>query len=605
MSLPFIHGAGVTRTLAQLEALQARLPVLPQTPPSIANQGSRPEPAWHPQIQPAAPMAPPVCSPANQAYGPGGFSGYVAGQQARELDVSFMEMAYATYENGPESVCGWTAVSQDELLEAGWDPAVRLDVPSSQFKAEVFTDGQGNYVLAYRGTQDGAADWQTNFEQGLGLETSSGEFELLAPQVAQEFKATFGETGVDADGNPAVTNLAITGHSQGGGLATVGSLLTGIPAVTFDPSGVHPDTLDRLGIDIADARAQAEDGQIRRYSMFEDALTQLQEGIPGISLLAPDALGHHIVLKPDGPLDQGMIDRALEHPSAPDWLTPEIANLPGVRNLVRAVISHDQQLMLDTMAQQQPWQPGWENPEPGVFRKLDDLVPQSVQDEYARNVGELARDIKEVIATDFAQGDYVRGGISILGSAADGFLNSAGATVDGYGDELAGAIERASIGAAERLDTAGDRAGETLDAAGAAIDARADQLADAVSRGSETLAERIRDSGTGPASGVVASIVEGSGGAVSTAFDRGGDLVEGIANTAGAGLDQALDFAGDRVRDLGNGLSWVADRGGDLFQGATALAGRGVEQAADFIGDRAQDVADGLSWLNSKMPWSR
>ena len=56
----------------------------------------------------------------------------------------------------------------------------------------------------------------------------------------------------------------------------------------------------------------------------EDALTQAQQDIPGISLLLPDALGHPIVLKPEGELDAGMIERALEHPSMPDWVTPSV-----------------------------------------------------------------------------------------------------------------------------------------------------------------------------------------------------------------------------------------------------------------------------------------
>src|SRR5690606_18166952 len=242
--------------IARIIAQQARSQLQPQQPapvqpPAVSEQfqGYQPEPAWHPQVAPQALQAggPASCGPANSSYGPEGFSSYVHGQQARELDVDLMRMSHAAY--GEEvDLCGWTEVTQDQLIsEHGWDPDVRLDVPESQFSASVFTDGEGNYVLAYRGTADGAEDWITNFEQGAGLETTSGEFELLAPQVAQQFAQALG------DGHPP-GNLAITGHSQGGGLAAVGSLVTGIPAVTFDASGIHPSTYDRLGLDINASR---------------------------------------------------------------------------------------------------------------------------------------------------------------------------------------------------------------------------------------------------------------------------------------------------------------------------------------------------------------
>lgn len=596
---PLTNAIDIARLLARQALSPAQpAPLPPAQQPAAFPQAYRPEPAYHPQIAPQAlqsAAAGNTCAPGPSAYGPGGFSEYVQGQQARELDVDLMRMSYAAYDGGPDSICGWTEVSQEQLIaDHGWDPEVRLDVPESQFSAKVFSDGQGNYVLAYRGTADGAADWQTNFEQGAGLETTSGEFEILAPMVAQQFAEALGGEG-------GITNLAITGHSQGGGLATVGSLVTGIPAVTFDASGIHPNTLENLGLDIGPARQTAEDGLIRRYSLHEDALTQLQERIPGLSLAVPDALGHHIVLKPEGDLDSGMIDRALEHDTVPDWLTPEIANLPGVSNLVRAVISHDQQLMIDTMLQQQPWQPGYTNPPPTLAQRFNDLVPDAVQDDYARNVSDLVQDVQEVIDTQFADGNYVEGAFNILGDLGEGFANTVGDTVSGY----------------------------------------ADHFADGIRHQTSEWGESLRGQGPWGVGDGLAIVVEGFGGAGAWALENGGgafewaadgvgDLFETVVDFGGKGAQLAVDGFVATVGTAADGLGYVVDAVGTRVDYALGAASTGWNTVADKVsGDwnRTVDavstgwdrttglvssgwnsavdtVSSGASWVNDRMPWN-
>ena len=611
--------------IARIIAQQARSQLQPQQPapvqpPAVSAQfqGYQPEPAWHPQVSPQALQAggSASCGPANSSYGPEGFSSYVHGQQARELDVDLMRMSHAAY--GEEvDLCGWTEVTQDQLIsEHGWDPDVRLDVPESQFSASVFTDGEGNYVLAYRGTADGAEDWMTNFEQGAGLETTSGEFELLAPQVAQQFAQALG------DGHPP-GNLAITGHSQGGGLAAVGSLVTGIPAVTFDASGIHPSTYDRLGLDINASRESAEDGQIRRYSLYEDALTQLQENIPGVSLLVPEAIGHQIVLKPEGELEEGMIDRALDHPSMPDWVTPELARTPAVEQLVRAIISHDQQFMIDTMLQQQPWQDGWTNPAAPGGAVFNDLVPQSVQDDYQRNVADLAGDVQDVIDGQFAEGRYAEGVLNIVGDLGEGFLNSVGDTVTGYAGELADGVRNQASEWADGLEGRGPWGVGTL---------------------GSVVIESLGNGG--------ATLLENTGAAFEWASDQTGELFETVADLGGSGAQAAVDGFVTTVEAIGDGMDYVANAvstgasyalekasdGWNTVTGAVSVAWDRTTEAAASAWDTSVDAAstawdatvdtassawntatnaagtawdttvdaigDGASWLNDRMPWN-
>ena len=226
--------------------------------------------------------------------------------------MTLSKLATAVYGTRGDPPAGWSAVSDQQLRDLGVaDPTAWRQqflgggeqTKAQEFKAEVYTDGNGNYVLSYRGTAEGWDDWQNNFKQGTGFQTDPvDKFSGTAVNTAREFQRVFG--------NPpggAATNLAITGHSQGGGLATVGSLATGIPAVTFDASGIHPNTLDRMGLDPQAARDTAEGGQIRAYSLSSDLLTQTQEGGP-LGLLAPDAMGTKIVVDPARADEHHMID---------------------------------------------------------------------------------------------------------------------------------------------------------------------------------------------------------------------------------------------------------------------------------------------------------
>lgn len=600
---PLTNAIDMARTIAQQALSSGALqPTQLQSPLAPALfQGYQPEPAYHPQVAPQTLQAtsPGSGGPAASNYGPEGFSQHVHGQQAQELDVDFMRMSHAAY-GGEVDTAGWTEVTRQDLIDNhGWDADVLLDVPESQFSATVFTDNDGNYVLAYRGTADGTEDWITNFEQGAGLETTSGEFELLAPQVAQQFAQALG------DGGPgqAHGNLAITGHSQGGGLAAVGSAVTGIPAVTFDASGVHPATFERLDLDIDAVRENAGDGQIRRYSMYEDALTQLQENIPGVSLLVPEAVGHQIVVKPEGGLETGMIDRALEHPAMPDGVTREmLETVPGLEQLARAIISHDQQFMIDTMQQQQPWQDGYTNPEAPGGARLNDLVPQSVQDDYQLNVGDLVEDVQEVVGNQFANGDYVEGAISILGDVGEGFLNSVGDTVDGYAGEFADGVRQQTGDWADSLQGQGPWGVGTL---------------------GSVVIESLGDAG--------ATVIEGGGSAFEWAGDRLGEGFEAIADAGGQRAQQAVDGFVSTVNAIGDGAGYVADAvatGTDYaldavqsgwntvsnaavetwdntVETATSAWDGAVDTATSAWDNTTDTISDGISWVGDRLPWNR
>lgn len=491
-------------------------PIVPPAPtPLTQNLGPyRLEASYHPQLLPVQ-SAPQQQPGGPYALPPGStLAETVGGTKAQPFDVTMSQLATAVYGTRGDPPPGWSAVSDQDLSARGiQDPqAWRLQflgandtftTNSQEFRAEVYQDGSGNFVLSYRGTAEGAADWMNNFEQGTGFKTDPADkFSETAVNTATEFAAVFGQP--DANGNSS--NLAITGHSQGGGLATVGSLATGIPAVTFDASGIHPNTLARMGFaDPQKARDIAESGQIRAYSLNSDLLTQTQEGGP-LGLVAPDALGTKIVVEP-GPITEHTLAgraAAIEFPNLPpaaiavlNTIAESARHSPiplvnGVGDLAYSALSHNPNVLTSAMIEQQPWQPGYENPS-NFGRDLQDLVPDPLKDDFAINTHDLISDIGGVIDSDFKNGDYVQGGFSIAGDVGEGFWNSVG---------------------------------------------------DTANRGTEALAQSVDQHIGGPFGGLLSGAISGTGDVVEVASDVVGQGTEIIADGAGFVAQKGSDFVG-------------------------------------------------------------
>ncbi|QWP76253.1 DUF2974 domain-containing protein [Lysobacter sp. K5869] len=220
----------------------------------------------------------------SQQTPPQSFADEVRGTQAKPIDKTLSRLMDDLYDQGP-GIDGFKPLTADQLLSKGIDPA-GLENKDSGFLARVYGDEHGHYVVAYSGTDEGK-DWLTNFRQGLGFEDAQYN---QAIALAREAKVAFGD------------EVVITGHSLGGGLAGAASIASGIPAVTFNASGVHDKTLERIGID-ADAakREVADNGQIRRYAVKNEILTDLQEHSIPLKWAMPDAVGHKIELPDPDP----------------------------------------------------------------------------------------------------------------------------------------------------------------------------------------------------------------------------------------------------------------------------------------------------------------
>lgn len=204
--------------------------------------------------------------------------------QPQPLDVVFPHLIHDIYNydgnHAVEGAMGWRPLTGEELQARGVDPAMQVNTRNGLL-SQVYTDDNGQYALVYAGSNE-FKDWvPTNFGQGLGFETAQYS---QAIRLAQQCQRAFGD------------DLVLTGQSLGGGLAASASMVTGVPAVTYNAAGVHRRTVERFGVDFNEAREIAEDGNIRSYRVEGDILTRVQEQTPILRSLMPDAVGVQIDL---------------------------------------------------------------------------------------------------------------------------------------------------------------------------------------------------------------------------------------------------------------------------------------------------------------------
>jgi RHS repeat-associated protein len=126
-------------------------------------------------------------------------------------------------------------------VRGGWRPSNRkvsgvqdLD-KSNGFKGELFEKVVGSetiaYCYAFAGTENGT-DWLQNALQLFG---ESGQYDEAV------YNANLLSTYLNAP-------LSFTGHSLGGGLASLAALVTGNSAITFNAAGISNGTLRAYGV---------------------------------------------------------------------------------------------------------------------------------------------------------------------------------------------------------------------------------------------------------------------------------------------------------------------------------------------------------------------
>jgi RHS repeat-associated protein len=143
-------------------------------------------------------------------------------------DYEFLALGNASYE-GRKAPSGWREVTDEELGAKG----LSRDMFSTEagFSASLYVnDRRQEFALSFRGSDTREDFEKANFPQAVGVETDQYH---RAAELAGRVRDSFGNG----------SNLTMTGHSLGGGLAAVAAIATGSKAVTMNAAGVHASTL--------------------------------------------------------------------------------------------------------------------------------------------------------------------------------------------------------------------------------------------------------------------------------------------------------------------------------------------------------------------------
>lgn len=133
------------------------------------------------------------------------------------------------------------------------------------FHAEIyFNETTNEYTIAFEGTNgDEWADINTDYELGTGLVP---EQYVLANKIAEFLNSSSFSSEI---------SINITGHSLGGGLASIVGLATGKPTYTFNAAGISENAMNTFNLKDKSAV------NIKAFQDYNDVLTFFQEGIVG------------------------------------------------------------------------------------------------------------------------------------------------------------------------------------------------------------------------------------------------------------------------------------------------------------------------------------
>ncbi len=458
--------------------------------------------------------------------GDGNFADDVASPQPnRPQDLQFALMANDVYTPTVDADgVATTTDSRTELEAAGWnrlepqgdhlvdaqgnqvpiDPS-ELEDPQSGFRAAIYQNDQGQYVVAFAGTNDwgigDGGDLDDNLAQGAGATT---EQYSQAMALGRRAEAVFG------DGN-----VAFSGQSLGGGLASAATLATDSAGVTFNSAGLSNDTLEDMGYNPNAVRADvADSGQVRRYVVDFEPLNTVQQDVPGLNL-APDAVGREFRLPvPDGVSPFNPKDTHGGGGDNPSYVAAMREETPYRRDTL-----YDNPLGLYNNVQER----GGEL----LFNATGSLIENSVAtgNDVLDTLSAKGSDIAQTAREDFGRGDYVAGTYSLTGDVLEGGFNLAADVTSG------------------QLNTTGDL------------------LADVGNYGGGVLRDVGEYTGLEAPADFLASVVEGSGQGLDTVMETTSGVVEWGLDGLGTVSEGLLDVTGD----VQQGVTDLAQATGEAF----------------------------------------
>jgi hypothetical protein len=177
--------------------------------------------------------------------------------------------------------------SDARAVPPGWTEVEKYDSASDKnnpkgFRAAVYKDTSGNYILAFAGTNN-PRDLLDNSQQAVGLRSKQYD---RAVTVAREWKLKAEKEG---------KTIEFVGHSLGGGLASVAAIVTGQNATVFNPAGVHENTIERyLKKDKAKAATENAKNNVTTFRYKGEFLGLQDRSVAGA--LLPNSVGKRITI---------------------------------------------------------------------------------------------------------------------------------------------------------------------------------------------------------------------------------------------------------------------------------------------------------------------
>jgi len=506
---------------------------------------------------------------------------------------------YESAAHRPSLQPGWVRASEHpELLrQAGvsWtDQQIKeyLQPDDSNFRAEIYLPdprlfgadakpvvcykGSNGAVVAYDNTgkqvtrESATEDWVNNGLQGVGRES---DYYNRAMELAADLKSS--SLGM---------KFEIAGHSLGGGLASSASAITGVPAITFNSSGLNPITprrfAEKQGLTVFDTDKTVTAYQVKGEVLTDgqamigrmDALQRMQMGavatmaadvsrLPEARQLMVNKLGELLPHSKQAQQDAlGLVDYLAEHSG-----NKTLKQVPTAAGQVQPVLEAK---MRDTQG------------------NLIDRPKEPALSEVAKDAGPLLNVLSGAVAGAYV-GKKAGEGIAAAGKVTDVALDTVG---DGYrvGGKITGQTVEAGVQTFGKMSGLQVRGGGEVVAqvrvAGGYLEAAVPMTQCVTQRwGNETSNALLRAASHLPFADKIAP-------GLRQEADRRDQATEAYCDLKTAQARGALDHAG---RDA-NSIRQTAGQGAQLLEQAANQAGANLRKSTEQTGatiDQAFDQA--------------
>jgi filamentous hemagglutinin family protein len=189
------------------------------------------------------------------------------------IDVVLSDLSYAEEKDKNGNPNPKYEENKKKMQDAGFEIVPREDFDMTPFNNDeiglastlFYNKEKNEYVLAFRGTEMTKEDWGTNVAQAIGA-TAASQYGDVEPKGINRLNKMVAEHGA---------TLTVTGHSLGGGLATM-VVATGFAdrAVVFNPAGLHDNSIAAIGgsREVAEQKTTAYISKLDVLNLLQDLL---------------------------------------------------------------------------------------------------------------------------------------------------------------------------------------------------------------------------------------------------------------------------------------------------------------------------------------------